>query len=173
MILYVKVCVSEQSVNASFHNKQTNYLKGAKKWTCVRHKIPDIFCKYFIKPKIGCCPVLSFKPRQNSKVLRRLVGNELFSTLQPLSPQVHRKPIYRYFHRKYSDELHSLGLLAQVVTAKTYHAMYTGVKQPHSLHIQLVSRKFHSNSFFPRTATLQNRLLRVCFLDHYNLKVQG
>lgn len=38
---------------------------------------------------------------------------------------------------------------------------------PHSLCIQLVRRKYQSDSFFSRMVTLQYRLPKRCFLDHY------
>ena len=40
---------------------------------------------------------------------------------------------------------------------------------PHFLQVEGDYRKYHMNSFFPRTASLWNTLPSVCFPDSYNL----
>lgn len=75
---------------------------------------------------------------------------------------------YRNFHGKYSDELRSSVPPAQTVMARTRHATYTGLNYRHSFRIPLVSRKFHSHSFFPKTATLWDILPRGYVLNHYS-----
>lgn len=55
-------------------------------------------------------------------------GSELFSTLQLLSDRYNitgLSALYRYFHRKSSDELHFLDSLVKKITGKTRHVMFT------------------------------------------------
>lgn len=41
----------------------------------------------------------------------------------------------------------------------------------HSLRIPIVEKKFHIDSFFPKTATMSSRLLHGCFPVHLNLNL--
>lgn len=66
--------------------------------------------------------------------------------------------------------LHSLRLpVWQIFTVKTCHFTSPGSDPPHSHSISLIRKNFYLDSFFPRIATLWNRLLRGCLPDHYNL----
>lgn len=62
-------------------------------------------------------------------------------------------------------------LPVQTFTAKTHYAVYTEANHPPSLHIPLLIRKFHLDSFFPRAAALQKRPVRGGFSGHYNLNL--
>lgn len=95
------------------------------------------------------------------------VGNEFKILTRPCRdyfppnssfPAEETSQAYCYLHSKWSDELLSLVPPVQTFTAKSRLATSTGLNQPHSLHIQFVGRMFHSESFFPRTTTLWNRL---------------
>lgn len=72
------------------------------------------------------------------KSLYGLVGDELFSTLQP--PLPHRQNasnlllLFCYFPGRYFGELHSLFPPAQILTSRTFHAMYI-----------IISFTFHSH----------------------------
>lgn len=59
---------------------------------------------------------------------------------------------YHYFDRKCSDKLYSL-----VLQFRTLQQGPT-MPCPHSLHIPLVMKKLHLDSFFPRATALWNRL---------------
>ena len=104
--------------------------------------------------------------------LRNLVGDELFSSLEPLS---HRRDVaslslpYRYFHGKCSDEIHSLIPKAQTFTARTRLATSPVANHLHFLRLPNIRRKFHADSFIPRTSSLWNKLPRDCFPSSYNL----
>lgn len=76
-----------------------------------------------------------------------------------------------YFHEKCSDEFHSLILSVQTFTANTRHATSTDSNPRHFPQIPNVRGKFHF-AFFPRTATLCNRLLHECFPEHYNINLK-
>lgn len=54
----------------------------------------------------------------------------------------------------HTQTLHSLFSLVHTFTNRTSLAGYTGSNRPHSLCIHFVRRTFHSDSFFPRPATL-------------------
>lgn len=87
------------------------------------------------------------------KCLGSLWGNELLSTLQPLSHRQYVVSIslfYHYFHGKCPDKLHSLVTSTLTLSAKFYHAAYIETNQPHFLRIPSVGSKFHSDSFFPK-----------------------
>lgn len=76
-------------------------------------------------------------PDRVEKRLHVLVGDKLFSTLQP---PCHRWDVtslsllYRYFHGECSDELQSLILPVQTFTAKSRHATPILANHPHPLH---------------------------------------
>lgn len=94
------------------------------------------------------------------KHLHSLVDDGFFSTLQPLP---HRWNITSlslfnpHFHGKCSDKWHSLVPRVQNFTAKINQATSTKLNHPHSLHILLVRRKFHTDGFFPKADGLWNR----------------
>ena len=106
--------------------------------------------------------------------LQNLVGSDLFTTLQPLS---HRRNVasltllYRYFHGKCSVELHSLVPPLRTFSARTRFATSTETNHPFFLNTPPLRRKFHAESFFPRTTSLWNKLPRDCFPNGYNLKL--
>ena len=128
-----------------------------------------------IRPKMEYCCHLCGGAAQSTLTgldrvqnrLRNLVGDELFSSLEPLS---HRRDVaslsllYRYFHGKCSDALHSL-----TFTARTRLATSTVANHPHFLRLPNIRRKFHADSFIPRTSSLWNKLPRDCFPSSYNL----
>lgn len=91
-----------------------------------------------IRPKIEHCCDICARATQLSlssldRVQRRLrvvVGDKLFSTLQP-------SLLYRYFNGKCSDEIRSLVPPVLNFTARTRHATHIAENHPHSLHIPL------------------------------------
>ena len=103
------------------------------------------------------------------KRLRSLVGDELFGTLQPLS---HRRDVsslsllYRYFHGRCSDELRQM-----VPPLKEFVRSTRLARSSHQyvLDIPKAKSNFHSQSFFPRTAGIWNRLPQSSFPDTYDL----
>ena len=103
--------------------------------------------------------------------IRGLVGEELFSSLQSLS---HRRNVaslallYRYFHGKCSDELHSLVPPLRVFKRNTRFAKEKD-SHPYFLALPMVKHKFHATSFLPRTAAMWNALSLACFPPNYNL----
>ena len=103
------------------------------------------------------------------KRLRSLVGEELFKTLQPLS---HRRNVaslslfYRYFHGRCSDELHQMVPPLKKFGRRTRLA---NTSHQYVLDIPKAKSNFHSQSFFPRTAGIWNRLPQSCFPDTYDL----
>lgn len=74
---------------------------------------------------------------------------------------------YCYFHSKCLDKLHSFVSPVQTFTTKTRLPTSIEPNHPHSLHIPLVRRIVHANSFFQRTPILWNRLQYGCFPKHY------
>ena len=103
--------------------------------------------------------------------MRGLVGEELFASLQSLS---HRRNVaslslfYRYFYGKCSDELHLLVPPVRDFPIRTRFAK-SSEAHPHFLKIATPRCKFHSDSFFPRTAAMWNSLPPECFPPEYNL----
>ena len=105
--------------------------------------------------------------------LRNLVGDDLFSSLQPLSQRrdvASLSLLYRYFHGKCSNELHSLVPPRQTFRARTRLATSVESNHPHPLRIPNLRRKFHDVTFFPRTTHLWNSLPFECFPDGYDLQ---
>ena len=130
-----------------------------------------------IRPRMEyCCHIwagasqqsLSSLDRVQSR-LRYLVGDSLFSTLQPLS---HRRNVaslallYRYYNGRCSNELQEM-----VPPRKTFarNTRFSVNVHPHFLEVNTSVQNFHMQSFFPRTATLWNSLPSHCFPEHYNL----
>ena len=132
-----------------------------------------------IRPKMEYCSHIWAGSSQQAlstldrvqKRMRGLVGDELFSSLQPLS---HRRNVaslslfYRYFHGKCSDELHSLVPPIREFSRNTRFAKST-TSHPYFLQLPFTRCVFHSNSFFPRTAAMWNTLSEECFPAEYNL----
>lgn len=97
------------------------------------------------------CPILSFQQSNRfQEHLYSLESDELFSTLQP--PQIqYRKPITILIENvltSYIPQFYQFRTLQQGPTMPC----------PHSLHIPLVMKKLHLDSFFPRATALWNRL---------------
>ena len=105
------------------------------------------------------------------KRMRCLVGDDLFSSLQPLS---HRRNVaslslfYRYFHGKCSDELHSLVPPIREFTRSTRFSE-SASSHPYFLKLPRTRCAFHANSFFPRTSAMWNAPSTECFPAEYNL----
>lgn len=97
-----------------------------------------------------------------------LVGDEFFSTLQPISPHTSRSLFS--FHGRYLVELHSLISPLQTFTATIPHqdATYTQFTHFLSLCSSLEKNKFHFDSFFLRDVAMWNRHPRRCFPHHDN-----
>ena len=132
-----------------------------------------------IRPKMEyCCHIwasssqhaLSALDRVQNR-MRGLLGDGLFSSLQPLS---HRRNVaslalfYRYINGKCSDELHSLVPKKREFPRCTRFAD-SSKRHPHFLVIPKTRSMFHSNSFFPRTAAKWNSLPLECFPADYDL----
>lgn len=90
----------------------------------------------------------------------------------PYNPSYHRRNLailsllYRYFHGKYSHEIHYF--VPPIQTFISTYAKYAGSNHLHSLRIPFTRRKFDVDDFFSRTASLWKRILRESFSDHYN-----
>lgn len=93
---------------------------------------------------------------------------ELFSILQPLSFRcnvTYLSLLCHYFHDKCSDELFFFwGFIP-----RTCFATSTELTHPCFPRVPNLRRKFHSDSFFPMTATLLARFPCVCFPKHFNI----
>ena len=113
-----------------------------------------------MRPKMEyCCHVWAGADQIHlncfDKVKRRvrgLIGDDLFSTLQPLS---HRRDVsrlslfYRYYHGDCSEELDSLLPPAKTFPVRTRLAATTVKHHPHP--VPKTRSKFHQQSSFPRT----------------------
>ena len=132
-----------------------------------------------IRPKMEYCShVWGGAARSSLNILDRLqhrmkylVGEELYSTLQPLS---HRRNVaslslfYRYFHGKCSDELKDL-VPARVVNHHITRSSVASADHPYLLRVPGCRRNFHARTFFPHTTTLWNSLPPDCFPAQFNL----
>ena len=133
-----------------------------------------------IRPKMEyCCHIwsgasdasLSSLDRVQRR-LKRLVGEDLFATLQPLS---HRRKVaslsllYRYYNGKCSQELHDMVPPHMTFPRTTRYSSHTLSHHPHSLQVEGNCPKYHLDSFFPRTVRDWNSLPASCFPIHYNL----
>ena len=104
--------------------------------------------------------------------LRRLVGDSLFTTLQPLS---HRRNVaslslfYRYYNGKCSQELQKMVPCCKTFGRNTRYSTRVQKNHPHFLQVEGIYPKYHMDSFFPRTASLWNTLPSDCFPDSYDL----
>ena len=133
-----------------------------------------------IRPRMEyCCHIWSGASKTSlssldkvQRRLRRLIGDDLFSTLQPLS---HRRNVaslslfYRYYNGKCSEELRSMVPPCKTFGRSTRYSSRIQQDHPHFLQVEGNYPKYHMNSFFPRTASLWNTLPSVCFPDSYNL----
>lgn len=54
-------------------------------------------------------------------------------------------------------------------TCRIRHVVFIVSDYSHSVRAHLIKYKFHSDSIFQRTVTLENKLLRECFSKNYNL----
>ena len=133
-----------------------------------------------IRPKMEyCCHIwggavqtsLSCLDRVQRR-LRYLVGDELFSTLPPLS---HRRDVsslslfYRYYNGKCSQELQLLVPPMKTFSVRTRLAAATQELHPHALVNPRVKNNFHEQSFIPRTVKQWNNLPSECFPQQYDL----
>ena len=127
-----------------------------------------------VRPRMEyCCHIWAGAARKTLSCLdrvqnrlRSLVGDALFSSLQPLS---HRRDVaslsllYRYFHGKCSSELQSMVPPRQTFKRNTRLAKNTINNFLHSLSLPKPKHRFHEQSFFLRTAHLWNSLPSACF----------
>ena len=131
-----------------------------------------------IRPKMEYCSHIWAGSSQQAlstidrvqKRMRGLVGDELFSSLQPLSLRSNVASLslfYRYFHGKCSDELHSLVPPIREFSRNTRFAKST-TSHPYFLQLPFTRCVFHSNNFFPRTAAMWS-VSEECFPAEYNL----
>merc|ERR1712101_94461 len=105
------------------------------------------------------------------KRLRRLIGDKLFKSLQPLHLRRNVSSLsllYRYFHGQCSIELH-----AMVPPLKKYIQLTRSAEanHPYFLDIPRCDKEFHRNSFLPRTCLMWNGLPIWCFPDTFCLDV--
>ena len=105
------------------------------------------------------------------KLLKNLIGDDLFSKLQSLS---HRRDVaslslfYRYFHGHCSDELASL--VPNTYPSYNYSIQtHRYIRNQHSVYLPRINTTTYSNSFIPRTSALWNSLPNECFPSEYNL----
>ena len=125
-----------------------------------------------------CCHIWSGAPACHLSLLDRvqkrivnLVGEELGSSLQPLS---HRRSVaslclfyrYMYFHGKCATSVSDLVPPVRVFERET---RLSACSHPYTLALQRCRTESHSNSFFPRTASLWNSLPGACFPPSYNV----
>lgn len=109
-----------------------------------------------IRPKMENCYYIFVGVAQSiEKCLRRLVVDELFSTLQHLS---HRQNIASHSYSIY-DKLHSLLLKVQTFTVKTHHAMYTGTNYSNFFRIRKIEVPFAQ--FLPRNRCFVKQTLKI------------
>ena len=126
-----------------------------------------------------CCHIWAGLPKTSlscldrvQRRLRRLIGDELFKSLQPLS---HRRDVaslsllYRYHSGRCSEELKSLVPPPKVFVRDTRLASFTQRNHPHTLEVPVARKEFHANSFFPRTVALWNKLPADCFPANFNM----
>lgn len=106
-------------------------------------------------------------------VYQVLWGWLIFPPVRLLSPRPSVASLcllcFWYFHIKCSNEFHSVAPPIQTFAANNPFVTSTGLNHTHCLYFLLLSRMFHSDSFFTSTATLWKRLPRGCFLKHYKL----
>ena len=133
-----------------------------------------------IRPKMEyCCHIWAGLPKTSlscldrvQRRLRRLIGDELFKSLQPLS---HRRNVaslsllYRYYSGRCSEELKTLVPPLKVFVRDTRLASFTQRNHPHTLEVPVARKEFHANSFFPRTVALWNKLPADCFPANFNM----
>ena len=133
-----------------------------------------------IRPKMEyCCHIWAGSPKTSlscldrvQRRLRRLIGDELFKSLQPLS---HRRDVaslsllYRYYSGRCSEELKTLVPPLKVFVRDTRLASFTQRNHPHTLEVPVARKEFHANSFFPRTVALWNKLPVDCFPANFNM----
>lgn len=111
---------------------------------------------------------LHFPAMTGFKVFKQPCGLLVIShPTAPSQQKQYRKPVATFMEY---DQFFLMSLV-QTFTAKTRLVTFTGLNYPHFLRIYLVKRAFHSQIFFPRTATLWNRLRRGCFPGYYNLNL--
>lgn len=79
-----------------------------------------------------------------------------------------KSQVPHYFHGMCFDQLHSLVPSALSFAIGTCYATYKRMNHLHAFHIPLVRSTFYSDSFFPKTAVLWNRLPAGCFPSRYN-----
>ena len=132
-----------------------------------------------IRPKMEYCShIWAGSPMNALSVLDRLqnrikylIGDQLFQTLQTLG---HRRNVaclslfYRYFHGECSTEWHDLVPPQWTLNRNTWLAI-SSANHSHFLRLPLAKTKFHSKSFFLRTAEMWNTLPAECFPPFYNL----
>ena len=116
-----------------------------------------------IRPKMEYCSRIWSDASLQSRLLGRLqnrmkglVGYDLFSTLQSLSHWrnvANLSLFYRYYFGKCAKELHDLVPKRQEFARNTRYDD-SSCKHPEFLRIPNIRRKFHEQSFFPRTASL-------------------
>ena len=111
---------------------------------------------------------LSLFDRVQKRIVN-LVGEELGSSLQPLS---HRRSVaslyvfYRYFHGKCATSVSYLAPPGRVFKRET---RLSACSHPYTQALPRCRTKSYSNSFFPRAASLWNSLPGACFPPSYNL----
>ena len=138
-------------------------------------------CLYLYKSTIRpimeyCCHLWSGAPKSHLSFLdrvqhrmKKLVGSDLYSTLQPLSQRrdvASLSLFYRYYFGRCSDGLHTTmfpAFVASRSTRRTNSLHSFSVQVPRS---RTVSR---SSGFFVRTANQWNSLPAQCFPDRYDL----
>ena len=103
--------------------------------------------------------------------IKYLIVDQLSQTLQTLG-QRHSVAclslFYRYFHGECSTELHDL-VPPQWKFHRNTRLAISCANHPHFPRLPLAKTKFHSKSFFLRTAEMWNTLPAECFPPFYNL----
>lgn len=126
------------------------------------------FYKNLVRPKMECCsPILTLAMTEFNSICMDLWLMNCFPHQNPFPTNemlVASCLLYHYFNGRYLNELCSLILPVQVLTARTCQAAYTELippPPPHPFHVTLVRRKLHSE--LPRTVAFWSIPKRIVF----------
>ena len=123
-----------------------------------------------------CCHLWAGAPRTHLNTLDRverrvknLVGKQLADELQPLSQRrdvASLSLFYRYYFGRCSSEISECVPKPQVFSRSTRRATPSTC---YRVEVERCRTQSRSNSFFPRTSHLWNKLPMSCFPEQYNI----